>query len=440
MKKLLTVQEYDEITCNREYAEKKKGKAHFLEKKYFDELLNYVEKVIRKQKNFPENKAGEKKPFMEIQYIFRVGNIVKVQNYIGLIQLGSGQRIQIYPKIYFGDGEDKTRKVLMEMLGCMKSFSGWKLSEADLMSGDMNLYDIFSSMYLQEVRRLVKSGLRSGYEEKEQNLTSYRGKLLVSRQIRENMGHGERFFVRYEEFGPNRAENRLIKTTLLMLKKNISSPKQQQEIKYLLPSFEKVDVCKDIRSDFGKVRIDRNSKEYEKLIQWSKVFLDDKSFSCFLGEVEANALLFPMELVYENFVACKLKKYLKDTWEVSAQDTGYTLFETPHRFEIRPDLVLRNGEKCVIMDTKWKILEDDPYHNYKIKSEDMYQMYAYSKRYKAEDIWLLYPLTDWLDKKNDIVYDTGTSDAGFATRIHIFGVDVTNIEASIQELRRKIEK
>ena len=53
----------------------------------------------------------------------------------------------------------------------------------------------------------------------------------------------------------------------------------------------------------------------------------------------------------------------------------------------------------MILDTKWKILKDDPVHNYGIKSADMYQMYVYSKRYKATDIWLLYPMTDWLEKK-----------------------------------------
>lgn len=444
MSTILTVQEYDEITYKEEYAEYKNrlepGKCHYLEKKYFDKLLEYVRKTVQKQLKSSENKAKKKEPFMEIVYTSGTECLIKVRSYIGLIQVGSGLKIQILPKIYFGEEEDRTKNVLMDMLGCMKIFSGWRLSKADLMSGDMNLYDIFADMYLQEVRKLVKRGLRSGYEEKEANLTSYKGTLVVSRQIRENLAHKERFFVRYEEFSLNRAENRLIKTTLLRLKKSASRQKQLQEINSLLLAFENVPVCKDVTGDFLQIRTDRNSKEYEKLMQWTRIFLENKSFSCFVGDVEATALLFSMWEIYENFVACKLKKYLNKTWEVSAQDTGYALFETPHKFEMRPDLVLRNGEKCVIMDTKWKILEDDPYNNYKITSADMYQMYAYSKRYKAEDIWLLYPMTDWLRKKNDIVYDTGGSDVGFATRIHIFGIDVANIKESIEELESKINR
>lgn len=436
MNRILTVREYDEITCNKEYAEYRNrfnpGRCHYLEEKYFDELLEYVRKTVRRQR--------KKEPFMEIEYRAEAKRVVKAGSYIGLIQLGSGQKIQILPKFCFEDGVDKTRNVLIDMLKCMKIFSGWKLSEADLMSADTNLYDIFTDMYLREVRKLVKRGLRSGYEEKEANLTSYRGTLVVSRQIRENLAHRERFFVRYEEFSLNRAENRLIKTTLLRLKKSVSGQKQLREIRSLLMAFENVPVSKDVTGDFSKVHNDRNSKEYEKLMQWTRILLENKSFSCFMGDVESTALLFSMWEIYENFVACKLKKYLNKTWEVSAQDTGHALFENPHRFEMRPDLVLRNEKKCVIMDTKWKILEDDPYNNYKITSADMYQMYAYSKRYKAEDIWLLYPITDWLRKKNDIVYDTGEADTGFATRIHIFGVDVANIKESIEELEAKINQ
>ena len=107
----------------------------------------------------------------------------------------------------------------------------------------------------------------------------------------------------------------------------------------------------------------------------------------------------------ENYVAYKLKKHPENTWETSAQDREKYLFDSPRRFAMRPDIVLRKKaeKRCMILDTKWKILKDDPFHNYGIKSADMYQMYAYSKRYKATDIWLLYPMTDWLKKKKDIV-------------------------------------
>ena len=48
-------------------------------------------------------------------------------------------------------------------------------------------------MYLQEVRQILKQGLKSGYIEKEDNLHFYKGKLMVNEHIRQNLSHKERF-------------------------------------------------------------------------------------------------------------------------------------------------------------------------------------------------------------------------------------------------------
>ena len=446
MEKILEVKEYDQITCNERYRNSSKYK--FLEEKFYQELRDYIEKVTRNPDSYVNQSFGKKfigsreeegKPFMLIHQESGVGEVIEARNFVGLIQLESGMKIQILPKIEFGAGADETREVLLKMLKEMKNFSGWKLSAAKLASGSTNLYDIFIDMYLQEAKLLVKRGLRSDYEKVEGNLKSYKGKLLVSRQLRENLVHQERFYVRYQKFTQNRAENRLIKTTLLRLKKAASREKQIQEIRNLLPVFEEIPVSSNIRNDFEKVRADRNSREYEQIIQWSKVFLEDESFACFSGNEKAKSLLFPMEELYENYVACRLKKHRKNTWMVSLQDGGHTLFDDPRKFQIRPDIVLRKDEKCVILDTKWKLLEDNQWNNYGIKSADMYQMYAYSKRYKAQDIWLLYPMTEWMKKQEKIVYDSGAEDAGFPTRVHIFGVDVADINGSLDKLLTAIE-
>lgn len=430
MEKLLEIREYDKITCSERYRNSAAYK--FLEPEVYQELHDYVEKVTRNQKK-------EKSPFMLIHWEAGVGEVIEARNFVGLVQLESGIKIQIVPKMELAPEENKSRKVLLNMLKEMKDFSGWNLPEARVISGSTNLYDIFIDMYIREAKTLVKRGIRSDYVEKEGNLTSYKGKLLVARQIRENMVHQERFYVRYQEYSQNRAENRIIKTTLMKLKKATSNGKQTQEIKKLLSAFEEIPVSSDIKNDFAKVRTDRNSKEYEQILKWSRVFLENESFGCFAGEEKARSLLFPMEELYENYVACRLKKHPENTWKVSVQDGGHTLFDTPKMFKIRPDIVLRKDGRCVILDTKWKLLEGSRWNNYGIKSADMYQMYAYSKRYKAQDIWLLYPQTEWMRNQEPVLYDSGENDAGFPTRIHIFGVDVTDINASLARLLEKLE-
>lgn len=86
------------------------------------------------------------------------------------------------------------------------------------------------------------------------------------------------------------------------------------------------------------------------------------------------------------------------------------------------------------MDTKWKRLIDKERANYGISQSDMYQMYAYSKKYKTPEIWLLYPLNDEMRDYSDIKCDSGD---GTVVRLHF--VDVVNIDESLNELKIKLE-
>jgi len=116
-------------------------------------------------------------------------------------------------------------------------------------------------MYLQEVRTLVKHGIKSAYVAKEDNLNFYKGKLKVKEQIERNAAHGERFFVRFDEYQVDRAEDRLVKATLLKLQNVTGSTENQKEIRQLLSTFEMVEESTNYQKDFSRVVIDRNTKE-----------------------------------------------------------------------------------------------------------------------------------------------------------------------------------
>ena len=257
----------------------------------------------------------------------------------------------------------------------------------------------------------------------------------TNEQIKQNAAHGERFYVRYDEYLVDRAENRLVKATLLKLQGISTSAENQKEIRQLLTAFEMVHASVNYQKDFAKVVIDRNTKDYDMLIRWSKVFLLNKSFTTFSGGHNARALLFPMEKVFESYVAQQLKKTLFDLdWEVSAQDKGYYLFDSPRQFALRPDIVItRDDRSKVILDTKWKSLIDNPRANYGISQSDMYQMYAYSKKYDTPEIWLLYPVNEEMRDHADISFDSYDG-----VNVRLFFVDVANIEYSLQSLKEQL--
>lgn len=322
------------------------------------------------------------------------------------------------------------------MLRSMKDFSGKTAANANLNPENMNLYEIFINLYIQEVRRLVKNGIKSSYLNQEENLNVYKGKLLVNEHLKRNIAHKERFYVVFDEYQVNCPQNRLIKSTLLKLQQLTGSAQNSKEIRQLLVSFELVEPSKNYEKDFSKVVIDRTTKCYEVLLKWSKVFLKNKSFSMFSGTESARALLFPMEKVFEAYVAKNLKKRLNQAgWDVSIQDKGYYLFDTLNgekyqKFALRPDLVItRPDESIIILDTKWKSLINNKKANYGISQADMYQMYAYAKKYQASEVWLLYPMNEEMRNTEPILFDSGDG-----VRVSVFLVDVAQIEESLEKL------
>lgn len=317
----------------------------------------------------------------------------------------------------------------------MKDFPSKEFNDASLKVDHMNLYEIFIDLFIQETKKLVNYGIKSAYLQQDDNLNFYKGKLLTSQHLKMNFVHKERFYVTFDEFHPNRPENRLIKSTLLKLRRLTKSAKNAKKISQLLLAFEHVSPSVNYKWDFSQVKIDRNTKNYEVLIKWARIFLFNNSFTPFSGNDTARALLFPMERVYESYVAQQINKSLgRDGWKISIQDRGHYLFTEPRRqFALRPDIVCKYGDRIIILDTKWKKLTNNININYGISQNDMYQMYVYSKKYKTSEIWLLYPLNSEMNEQTEIKFDSGD---GTVVRVHF--VDVAHIETTLEKLKNRL--
>lgn len=438
MKKPIEVKEFQSIIYDEEYA--KSGDFKKIGKKEFENLVTFISEY-----------AGSKEgaDAYEFMRYSKKGHIdmVTFRNYVGLIQMKDGFQIQVLPKVNFDSKEDtgnrETKALFLKMLRSLKEFPSKVFNDATLKIDRMNLYEIFINMYLQEVRMLVKHGIRSAYMEREDNLRFYKGKLMVSQHVKVNRAHKERFYVAYEEFHQNRPENRLVKATLEKLQKITTSAENAKEIRQLLIPFEMVESSTAYEKDFSKVVINRNTKDYENLMRWSRVFLMNESFTTFSGSTTSRSLLFPMESVYESYVAKHMKKVFEPFgWDVSTQDKGLYLFTEPKKqFALRPDIVIKKDGRTVIMDTKWKVLIPDAGKNYGISQADMYQMYAYSKKYQDKktgvcpDVWLLYPNNDDMKGRKDIVFDSGDG-----TTVHVWFVDLCqDIESALLALKAEID-
>ena len=326
------------------------------------------------------------------------GKVLQAQNYVGVIQTKDGTTIEILPKIKNATTE-KSKDILIKMLKTLKNSPFKNLSVANLKSSKIPLFEIFISMFLEELTVLVRNGIKSDYISKEENLKFLKGKLKISEQIKYNTIHKERFFVQYEEFISNRVENRLIKTTLQFLYNKSKLNKNQQRIREFLFVFDEIEISHNIKTDFSKIKLNRQMKDYEQVLLWCKTFLFENSFSPYKGNDIAFALLFDMNLLFESFVYSYLKKS-SNFQDIKSQDrTHHLAYENGiGRFRLKPDIVINGGK--IIADTKWKILSEDKAYN-GVLQDDMYQLYAYGTKYdNCEKIYLIYPFDELIIKNS----------------------------------------
>ena len=361
-------------------------KDNYIKKETFDSLEKFV---LENEKTAQYLKITTKNGF---------GKVLQAQNYVGVIQTKDGTTIEILPKIKNATTE-KSKDILIKMLKTLKNSPFKNLSVANLKSSKIPLFEIFISMFLEELTVLVRNGIKSDYISKEENLKFLKGKLKISEQIKYNTIHKERFFVQYEEFISNRVENRLIKTTLQFLYNKSKLNKNQQRIREFLFVFDEIEISHNIKTDFSKIELNRQMKDYQQVLLWCKTFLFENSFSPYKGNDIAFALLFDMNLLFESFVYSYLKKS-SNFQDIKSQDrTHHLAYENGiGRFRLKPDIVINSGK--IIADTKWKILSEDKAYN-GVLQDDMYQLYAYGTKYdNCEKIYLIYPFDELIIKNS----------------------------------------
>lgn len=319
---------------------------------------------------------------------------IQICNYAGVIQTPGGFQIEVLPKIYKESisneseaNKKNSRNVLIDMLRCLPEFRHIKATNADLKAQSMPLMEVFIKQFLDAVATLVRRGFRSDYITREDNLFSLRGKLLVAKHILQNTIRRDRFFCQFDEFSHNRAENRLIHSALNQVLSVCRSQENQRVARELSFIFSEVPTSQSIDLDLGKVRLDRGMSYYKPALDWAMLILRSLNPVGEKGKKHAPSLLFPMEALFEAYVAKHLTSQIGETGTLikQAQSEHLIRHNGQNWFNLKPDLMIETaGKNHLVLDTKWKKLDvtkNNGTDKYQLSQADMYQLYAYGHHY-----------------------------------------------------------
>jgi 5-methylcytosine-specific restriction enzyme subunit McrC len=329
--------------------------------------------------------------------------VIQVTSFVGVIQAPNGYQIEVLPKVgkAIGGGAVEARQLLIKMLCCLHGFRYVLTDRAELSAAQMPLLEIFISEFLRTVEHIVKRGLRSDYRQRQDNLFALRGKLLMSPHLRQNLFRADRFFTEHDEFSTDRPENRLLHAALRRALALTGSQANQQLARELDFVFSDVPPSTQVRIDFQQVRVDRGMGYYTDALAWARVILNEESPLTGSGHHTAPSLLFPMEAVFEAYVAKHLPRQLAAPLILKTQACSHHLVRHREKnwFRLKPDLLVRNSERdLLVLDTKWKLLDGlkaNGTDKYGLAQSDFYQLQAYGLSYLGGigDVVLIYPRT-----------------------------------------------
>ena len=335
------------------------------------------------------------------------GRYLQAKSYVGTIQTTSGFILEILPKTVKDNDVEKSKQIFMKLLHLLYKLPNYKnIDSANFeLIKNLDIFEIFIFMFLEEVGIIIKKGIKSDYVGQEDNLFYLKGKLLINEQIKRNTVHKERFYVQYDDYNQNRAENRLIKSTLKLLSNISRDFDNQRKIRQYMQHLNWIDLSLNIDKDFSMVKTGRGMEYYKNALIWSKVFLKKESFSSFSGDTIAFAILYPMEKLFECFVEWWLEKKYPHL-QIKAQNGGVDFVKK--LFTVRPDFLIKKDNQVIcVADAKWKLIESDK----EFSQSDFYQLFAYKHIFLKEQkenykdyicelmsLKIYYPKSDYLEK------------------------------------------
>ncbi len=329
---------------------------------------------------------------------------VKFKEYVGVLQVGD-LTIEVLPKADKYTDESKWRDILIGMLRAVGIFNIHAPSTSSLKLKTNSILDLYFELFIKEVEYLLNKGLIKKYRKTESNQLALKGSIKFSTHIQKNFIHKERFYTKHTTYDKEHLLHQILFKTIKLLSEINTNLILKSRINSLLLNFPEMVDFKVNESTFNKIILNRKTEDYKMAIDISKLLLLNYHPNVSKGHNNILAIMFDMNMLWEQFIFVSLRKYKNSETTIKAQTSKY--FWKPrkgYQSKMRADIVISNGkENTVVLDTKWKnIGHKNP------TSDDLRQLYVYHEYYNAKKVALIYPGSGEINKGNYFKTDNET--------------------------------
>lgn len=370
-------------------------------------LAGLSDAEVARLRAFDEARGERSAPVFD----WRFRSFIRARNLVGVVQV-PGLQVEILPKIDADfdahgpfDADATRRRMAQSNLLFMLAYARQvRMLDVDLSSlrlQAMPLLDTLVALFTDRLADELKRGMDHGYVHEEACLGVLRGKLLFTRQVRQQAVNAARFHVRYDEYIADTWMNRLLKVGCCVLSRSVSSATLRRRLLDLLNTLSAVTDVTGAPEQFQRIQWNRNNERMRPCIDFVRLVLAHRSPAPARGRSETFSLLFPMDSLFEEFVARFIVRHSGELGiprnRVRVQATGSRRWllrdeQSAGEFRLKPDILILDaaGQPSCIVDTKWKRLSpEDPHQG--VSQADLYQLHAYARRFECARNVLLFP-------------------------------------------------
>jgi 5-methylcytosine-specific restriction enzyme subunit McrC len=330
------------------------------------------------------------------------GEKAKCNNYVGFIQ-SEELSIEIHPKVFksFPINEKNNQLMLKHLFFWFDYCRKWRLPFSDVnlnQDEQLNLPELIIKLIANQFYDAIAEQPLSLYTSVEESLTIPRGRINFSRYINENFSRGQQHVLAcdHELLLFDNTFNQVIKYTTRFLKNKAKFSETQRKLDEILFLLDEVSDVYCTSEQLDRVSFNSFFSDYSIVKDLCKMVLDQQLYSHEQDEQNHWSLLFPMEYVFEDFIAGFLEKHFSHEWKATYQKSEKYLINEPYKaFRMQHDIFLENinhPDIKIIVDTKYKLrgeFKDDPKRG--VAQSDLYQMTSYAFSRGCSNILLLYP-------------------------------------------------
>ena len=345
------------------------------------------------------------KLLLELQRRGRISELVRTggrctfraEQFCGTIRLSS-KTIIIRPRIESG------LPLVRMMFYMLNDVYGGGLSQPKLdilpelqLQESAELLDLIASLLVERIEVIRHEGLNRSYLNLESEEQVLRGRILVQQQIRHNCQRLE-FHCSYDELSEDNLYNQILLWALNRLVPVVSNNTLRKQLLEYLPIFGEVSFRQIVSSDFDNLEFNRLNQNYEPAVNLCRLLNANLSVENLPGVAKASAFLIDVNVLFETFVATRLREALLPySLSVDFQHSRELLLPIQHSYEVpmRPDILIRStrGSKLAlaVLDTKFKRpVERDQAGKLHFNNPDFYQILSYAATLKCRGV-LVYP-------------------------------------------------